>query len=105
MNTCFLEEVRQITRQELERVCALSAAPERQRQDIPETSAPLPCPKRKSPRILGVSRRTFDYSTLKQISVFCVGRRVLVPINSLEAAELRGSLRPGQHERIPDDKI
>ena len=101
----LLSEVRQIIRQEMQRVCVPFAATEPQREDARETKRALAVSKAEAARILGVSRRTIDYSiALKQIGVSREGRRVLVPIKSLEAAVRRGSLRTGRREQITDEK-
>jgi hypothetical protein len=66
---------------------------------VPESRRALAVSKAEAARILGVSHRTTDYSiALKQITVLRVGRRVLVPIRSLEAVVRRGSLQTGRRE-------
>lgn len=90
----LLEAVQKIVRQELERWHAAHPAPVDKPPAPPETKRALAVSKAEAAKILGVSRRTIDYSiTLKEIKVFRVGRRVLVPVDSLEAIVKRGSLR------------
>jgi excisionase family DNA binding protein len=90
----FLEAVQKIIRQELERWHVAHTAPMEKPAASSETKRPLAVSKAEAAKILGVSRRTIDYSiTLKEIKVFRVGRRVLVPVDSLEAIVKRGSLR------------
>jgi len=90
----FLEAVQKIVRQELERWHVAHPVPVDKPPAPPETKRALAVSKAEAAKILGVSRRTIDYSiTLKEIKVFRVGRRVLVPVDSLEAIVKRGSLR------------
>ena len=90
----LLEAVQEIVRQELERWHVAHPVPIEKPANSPETKRALAVSKAEAAKILGVSRRTIDYSiTLKEIKVFRVGRRVLVPVESLEAIVKRGSLR------------
>jgi excisionase family DNA binding protein len=73
----LLEAIGLILRQELDRVGTSSSTSEEHR-DIPGSKRALAVSKTEAAKILGVSRRTIDYSiALKEISVFRVGRRVL----------------------------
>lgn len=97
----LLDAIRLIVRQELERARVPSAEEHR---DVAGSKRALAVSKAEAATILGVSRRTIDYSiALKRINVFRVGRRVLVPIRSLEAVVRRGSLRTGRREKFPDE--
>lgn len=91
----FLERIRQIVRQELERIPGSPPAAN-ESPTVPATRQALAVSKAEAAKILGVSRRTIDYSiALKEINVLRVGRRVLVPMKSLEAIVRRGSFRTG----------
>jgi hypothetical protein len=96
----FLEEIQRAVRQEFQRLQLPSApAEEPASTSVPESRRALAVSKAEAARILGVSGRTIDYSiALKQITVFRVGRRVLVPIRSLEAVVRRGSLQTGRRD-------
>jgi excisionase family DNA binding protein len=96
----FLEAIQGAVRQEFQRLQIPSAPPEEPAStSVPESRRALAVSKTEAARILGVSRRTIDYSiALKQIAVLRVGRRVLVPIRSLEAVMRRGSLQTGRHD-------
>jgi excisionase family DNA binding protein len=90
----LLEAVQKIVRQELERWHVAHPVPVEKPASTAETKRALAVSKSEAANILGVSRRTIDYSiTLKEIRVFRVGRGVLVPVESLEAIVKRGSLR------------
>jgi excisionase family DNA binding protein len=94
----FFEAIQRAVRQEFQRLQIPSAPPgEPASASVPESRRALAVSKTEAARILGVSRRTIDYSiALKQITVLRVGRRVLVPIRSLEAVVRRGSLQTGR---------
>lgn len=94
----LLEEIRQIVRQELGRASThITPPPGTERPAAPASKHSLTVSKAEAAKILGVSCRTIDYSiALKEISVLRVGRRVLVPLKSLETVIQRGSLRTGR---------
>ena len=90
----LLDAVQKAVRQELERWHVAHPVPVEKPVAPSETKRALAVSKAEAAKILGVSRRTIDYSiTLKEIRVFRVGRRVLVPVEGLEAIVKRGSLR------------
>lgn len=90
----FLEAVEKIVRQELERWQVAHPVPVERPAAPPEPKRALAVSKAEAAKILGVSRRTIDYSiTLREVKVFRAGRRFLVPVESLEAIVKRGSLR------------
>jgi excisionase family DNA binding protein len=100
----FLEAIQRAVRQEFQRL-QIAHAPQEEpaSASVPESRRALAVSKTEAARILGVSRRTIDYSiALKQIAVFRVGRRVLVPIRSLEAVVRRGSLQTGRPDMNRD---
>ena len=96
----FLEAIQRAVRQEFQRLQNPHAPPQEPvSAAVPESRRALAVSKTEAARILGVSRRTIDYSiALKQITVLRVGRRVLVPIRSLEAVVRRGSLQTGRRD-------
>jgi excisionase family DNA binding protein len=96
----FLEAIQQAVRQEFQRLQIPNAPPhEPAFASVPVSRRALAVSKAEAARILGVSRRTIDYSlALKQITVLRVGRRVLVPIRSPEAVVRRGSLQTGRQD-------
>ena len=102
----FLEAIQRAVRQEFERLQVPHSPEEPTPAAVPESKRALAVSKAEAARILGVSRRTIDYSiALKQITVFRVGRRVLVPIRSLEAVVRRGSLQTGRRELTAKDRL
>jgi excisionase family DNA binding protein len=101
----LLEAIRLIIRQKLERVRTSSSTSEEHR-DIPGSKRALAVSKTEAAKILGVSRRTIDYSiALKEIGVFRVGRRVLIPVKSLEVAVRRGSLTYCWYEQVKNSQF
>jgi excisionase family DNA binding protein len=99
----LLEAVQKIVRQELERSHIAHPIRLERPATPPETKRALAVSKAEAAKILGVSRRTIDYSiTLKEIKVFRVGRRVLVPVEGLEAIVKRGSLRTRDMDHSAD---
>jgi len=99
----ILDAVRSVVRQELERSRIGQHIPLEKPAALPETRRALAVSKAEAAKILGVSRRTIDYSiTLKEIKVFRVGRRVLVPVEGLEAIVRRGSLRTRDMDHSQD---
>ena len=96
----LLGAIQRAIRQEFQRL-QIPHAPleEPASSSVPASRRALAVSKAEAARILGVSRRTIDYSiALKQITVLRVGRRVLVPIRSLEAVVRRGSLQTGRQD-------
>ena len=90
----LLEAVQKVVRQELERWHVAHPVPVEKPAAPPETKRALGVSKAEAAKILAVSRRTIDYSTtLREIKVFRAGRRVLVPVEGLEAIVKRGALR------------
>ena len=99
----LLDSVQKIVRQELDRWHVAHPVPPEMAVAPLESKRALAVSKAEAAKILGVSRRTIDYSiTLKEIKVFRVGRRVLVPVEGLEAIVRRGSLRTRDMDHSQD---
>ena len=89
--TSFLDAFRVVVRQEIERVIA-SGANSQSGKNL-EPNRPVALSKVKAAQALGVSVRTIDNCIAqKGIRVVRIGRRVLVPMHSIEAALKHGSL-------------
>src|SRR5271154_5850816 len=89
--TSFLDAFRVVVRQEIERVIA-SGANSQSGENL-EPNLPVALSKVKAAQALGVSVRTIDNCIAqKRIRVMRIGRRVLEPMHSLEAALKHGSL-------------
>ena len=94
----FLEAVQRVVRQELEDFMEQPVLREGRDAKSPP-SPPLALSKVKAAQALGVSVRTVDYCIANHgIRVTRIGRRVLVPLNSLEALLKQGivEVRPCQ---------
>jgi excisionase family DNA binding protein len=94
----FLEAVQRIVRNEVEQLLKVRPALAREPNDSPSIR-PLALSKTKAAQALGVSVRTIDYCIANHgIPVTRIGRRVLVPLNSLEAVLKRGvaEVRPSR---------
>lgn len=86
----FLETVRRIVLQELESVLR-QPFPREGRDTHPQPNRPLALSKAKAAQALGISVRTIDYCIANHgIRATRIGRRVLVPVNSLEALLKQG---------------
>jgi excisionase family DNA binding protein len=86
----FLEAVQRIVRRELEVLLARPVLREGRDAQSPPTR-PLALSKAKAAQALGISVRTVDYCIANHgIRVTRIGRRVLVPVNSLEALLKQG---------------
>lgn len=86
----FLDAVQRVVRKELEAVLTQPALKEGRDPQSP-TSRPLALSKAKAAQALGISVRTIDYCIANRgIRVTRIGRRVLVPLNSLEALLKQG---------------
>ena len=88
----LLREVRTSVREELsQNRCAQK---ERPPEPVPEASAEAPCiavSKREAARLLGISTRTVEnYVASKAIRCVRVGRRVLIPMKSVNEVATRG---------------
>lgn len=99
-----LETIRTTIRQELERLHSPWATPAKPPAQESEVSRPVALSKAQAAQALGVSVRTIDNCIAQQkIRVLRIGRRVLVPMNSIEAALKRGALEthPGKRNSDP----
>jgi excisionase family DNA binding protein len=89
----FLQAVQSAMRQEIERALSSDTILTSQYSNASEVNPPVALSKVRAAQILGVSVRTIDNCISKQkIRVLRIGRRVLVPMNSIEAALKRGVL-------------
>lgn len=89
----LLEAIRRVVRQELDRLPSPQPVQDRAHPEEPQAKRALAVSKAEAAQILGISLRTIDYCiALKHISVLRVGRRVLIPIKSLEAVVRRGAV-------------
>jgi excisionase family DNA binding protein len=95
-----LEAIRTTIRQEVERLHSPGATPATPPAKDSEVSRPVALSKTQAAQGLGVSVRTIDNCIAQQkIRVLRIGRRVLVPMNSIEAA-----LKPGALETHPGNR-
>lgn len=99
-----LEAIRTTIRQEVERLHSPGATPATPPAKDSEVNRPVALSKAQAAHALGVSVRTIDNCIAQQkIRVLRIGRRVLVPMNSIEAALKRGALEthPGNRNSDP----
>jgi len=99
-----LEAIRTTIRQEVERLHSPGATAATPPAKDSEVNRPVALSKTQAARSLGVSVRTIDNCIAHQkIRVLRIGRRVLVPMNSIEAALKRGALEthPGNRNSDP----
>jgi excisionase family DNA binding protein len=86
------ESLRDAVRQEVQRAFSAGTFPSQTPKDADQTH-PVALSKTRAARALGVSVRTIDYCIAqKKIRVLRIGRRVLVPMTSIDAALKRGAL-------------
>ena len=91
LGNTLLDAIRTVVQQEVERVLASLTLPQRTKD--PEPNRLVALSKAKAAEALGVSVRTIDNCIAqKGIRVMRIGRRVLVPMHSIEAALKRGTL-------------
>jgi excisionase family DNA binding protein len=92
LGNAVLDALRTVVRQEVERVLPSRTLP--QSTEDPEPNRPVALSKAKAAQALGVSVRTIDNCIAqKEIRVMRIGRRVLVPMHSIEAALKHGALK------------
>jgi excisionase family DNA binding protein len=99
-----LEAIRTTIRQEVERLHSPGATPATPPAKDSEVNRPVALSKTQAAQALGVSVRTIDNCIAQQkIRVLRIGRRVLIPMNSIEAALKRGALEthPGNRNSDP----
>jgi excisionase family DNA binding protein len=100
-----LEAIRTTIRQEVERLNSPGATPATPRAKDSEVNRPVALSKTQAAQALGVSVRTIDNCIAQQkIRVLRIGRRVLVPMNSIEAALKRGALETHPANRNSDPR-
>jgi excisionase family DNA binding protein len=98
-----LEAIRTTIRQEVERLHSPEATSATPPAKDSEVNRPLALSKAQAAQALGVSVRTIDNCIAQQkIRVLRIGRRVLVPMNSIEAALKRGALETHHGKSKPD---
>ena len=91
LGNTVLDALRTVVRQEVERVLPSRTLPHTTKD--PEPNRPVALSKAKAAQALGVSVRTIDNCIAqKGIRVMRIGRRVLVPMHSIEAAIKHGAL-------------
>ena len=96
----FLQAIRAAVRQEVRRVLPSGSTPAPPDEKKSEAVRPVALSKAKAARALGVSVRTLDYCIAqRKIRVLRIGRRVLVPMNSIEAVLKRGVLETPRNGR------
>ena len=89
----LLDAVRNAVRQEVDRALSSRPLPSPQPVKESESNRPVTLSKAKAAQALGVSVRTIDNCiSQKRIRVLRIGRRVLVPMDSIQAALRNGSL-------------
>jgi len=89
----FLQAIQAAVRQEVQRVLPSGSIPSPPQENKTEPVRPVALSKVKAAQALGVSVRTIDNCIAqKGIRVMRIGRRVLVPMNSIEAALKHGAL-------------
>jgi excisionase family DNA binding protein len=91
LGNTVLEAIRTVVRREVEQVLPSRTLPQRTKD--PEPNRPVALSKAKAAPALGVSVRTIDNCIAqKGIRVMRIGRRVLVPMHSIDAALKHGAL-------------
>jgi|GEM_PF-3934933 hypothetical protein len=99
----FLQAIQTALRQEVKRILPSGTAPTPQHPKDLEVNRPVALSKAKAAQALGVSVRTLDYCIAQQkIRVLRIGRRLLVPMNSIEAALKRSALETHRGNGRPD---
>ena len=85
------EQLRNSVRDEISRILSRPENPNRQSAHVTSESPRQVVSVREAARLLSLSRRTIDtYIALKKICVVRVGRRVLVPMTSVNEVAKRG---------------
>jgi excisionase family DNA binding protein len=96
----FLQAIRAAVRQEIQRILPSGSTPAAPEEKKSEALRPVALSKAKAAQALGVSVRTLDYCIAqRRIRVLRIGRRVLVPMNSIEAVLKRGVLETPRNGR------
>jgi hypothetical protein len=96
----FLQAIQAAIRQEVQRILPSGSTPAPPEEKKSEVVRPVALSKAKAAQALGVSARTLDYCIAqRKIHVLRIGRRVLVPMNSIEAVLKRGVLETPRNGR------
>ena len=96
----FLQAIQAAVRQEIQRILPSGSIPAPSEEKKSEVVRPVALSKAKAAQALGVSVRTLDYCIAQRtIRVLRIGRRVLVPMNSIEAILKRGVLETPRNGR------
>ena len=102
----FLQAIQAAVRQEVRRILPSGSTPAPPEDKKSEVVPPVALSKARAAQALGVSVRTLDYCIAqRKIRVLRIGRRVLVPMNSIEAVLKRGVLetpRNGQSATLDE---
>jgi len=96
----FLQAIQAAVRQEVRRILPSGSTPAPPEDKKSEVVPPVALSKARAAQALGVSVRTLDYCIAqRKIRVLRIGRRVLVPMNSIEAVLKRGVLETPRNGR------
>src|SRR5882762_6378529 len=96
----FLAAVQTAVREELQQVLPSDSGPTPPQEKKSEAVRPVALSKAKAAQALGVSVRTLDYRiSQRKIPVLRIGRRVLVPMHSIETVLKRGVLENPRNGR------
>jgi excisionase family DNA binding protein len=96
----FLQAIQAAIRQEVQRILPSGSTPAPPEEKKSEVVRPVALSKAKAAQALGVSARTLVYCIAqRKIHVLRIGRRVLVPMNSIEAVLKRGVLETPRNGR------
>lgn|ERR1700739_1642523 len=99
----FFAAIQSAIRQEVERAVSSGPPPILQQAKNTQVIPPAALSKTKAAQALGVSVRTLDYCIAqRKIRVMRIGRRVVVPMNSIEAVLKRSVLETHRGKRQPD---
>lgn len=100
LGDAFLQAIQTAVRQEIQRIFPCGSTPTPSEGKKSELVRPVALSKAKAAQTLGVSIRTLDYCIAqRKIRVLRIARRVLVPMNSIEAVLKRGVLETPRNGR------
>lgn len=96
----FLQAIQAAVRQEVQRILPPGSTASPPEEKKSEVVRPMALSKAKAAQALGVSVRTLDYCIAqRKIRVLRIGRRVLIPMNSIEAVLKSGVLETPRNGR------
>lgn len=100
LGEAFLQAIQAAVRQEIQRILPSGSTLPPPEEKESELVRPVALSKAKAAQALGVSVRTLNYCIAqRKIRVLRIGRRVLVPMNSIEAVLKRGVLETPRNGR------